>query len=88
MDTLTLCLPAGSVSRMAAAFGALTLLYALSLATYRLVFSPLAGFPGPKLAAMTDLYEFYFDFFRNGIYIFEIEKMHHKYGLWFTGDHL
>ena len=46
MDTLTLYLPASSVIRMTAVFGALTLFYAVSLATYRLVFSPLAGFPG------------------------------------------
>ena len=71
---------------MAAGFGALALLYVLSLATYRLVFSPLAGFPGPKLAAITDLYEFYFDFFRNGVYIFEIEKMHQRYGLCSTSN--
>ena len=81
MDTLTLYLPASSISRMTAVFGALALFYAVSLSTYRLVFSPLAGFPGPKLAAMTGLYEFYFDFFRNGTYIFEIEKMHQRYGL-------
>ena len=86
MDILTLCLPASSVSRMIAGFCTLALLYALTVATYRLVFSPLAGFPGPKLAAMTDLYEFYFDFFRNGTYIFEIEKMHQKYGLYFIRD--
>ena len=86
MDTLTLYLPASSVSRLTAGFSALALLYALTLATYRLVFSSLAGFPGPKLAAMTDLYEFYFDFFRNGTYIFEIEKMHQKYGSCFGRD--
>lgn len=54
--------------------------YGLSLAIYRLFFSPLAGFPGPKLAALTNLYEFYYDFFGNGRYVFEIKKMHEKYG--------
>lgn len=83
MDTLRLCLPASSISSITAGFGALALIYAVYLAIYRLIFSPLAAFPGPKLAAMTDLYEFYFDFFRNGTYIFEIEKMHQRYGLCF-----
>ncbi|KAH8882984.1 putative cytochrome P450 [Thozetella sp. PMI_491] len=47
---------------------------------YRLWLSPLAGFPGPKLAAMTSLYEFYFDYFKQAKYCFEIEKMHKIYG--------
>lgn len=45
-----------------------------------LYFSPLARFPGPKLAAATGWYEFYHQWWRNGQYIFEIEKMHMKYG--------
>ena len=50
------------------------------LAIYRLYFAPLAGFPGPKLAAATGWYEFWYDFVLKGKYIFEIEKMHKKYG--------
>lgn len=59
---------------------ALALIYSISLVIYRLYFSPLAGFPGPKLAAATGLYEFYFDWWLNGQYIFQLEKMHKKYG--------
>ncbi|KAL9620400.1 MAG: hypothetical protein Q9160_005100 [Pyrenula sp. 1 TL-2023] len=47
---------------------------------YRLWFSPLAGFPGPKLAAVTSLFEFYFDFLKQGKYCFKIEQMHEAYG--------
>jgi hypothetical protein len=47
---------------------------------YRLFFSPLASFPGPKLAAATSLFEFYFDYFKEGTYCYEIEKMHREYG--------
>ncbi|MCJ1349017.1 hypothetical protein MMC31_007252 [Peltigera leucophlebia] len=47
---------------------------------YRLYFHPLRRFPGPKLAAVTHGYEFYHDVLRRGMYIWEIEKMHKKYG--------
>nr|UYM26528.1 cytochrome P450 [Talaromyces wortmannii] len=57
-----------------------TTIYCVALVTHRLVFSPLAGFPGPKLAAATGWVEFYFDFFKQGAYIYEIEKMHKEYG--------
>ena len=58
----------------------LVVLYSIGLIVYRLLFSPLAGFPGPKIAAVTSWYEFYYDFFNSGKYIFEIERMHRKYG--------
>ena len=55
-------------------------MYACGVAIYNLYFSPLAGFPGPKIAAATGYYEFYYDFFKKGKYVFEIERMHKKYG--------
>lgn len=55
-------------------------LYFIGLVIYRLYFSPIARFPGPKIAAATGWYEFYYDYWKNGKYIFEIEKMHKKYG--------
>lgn len=54
--------------------------YFVSHVIYNLFFSPIAGFPGPKLAAATGWVEFYHDYFRQGRYIYEIEKMHQKYG--------
>ncbi|KAK4069632.1 hypothetical protein Purlil1_13680 [Purpureocillium lilacinum] len=41
---------------------------------------PLSRFPGPRLAAMGSLYEFWFDVIRDGQYLWQIEKMHDKYG--------
>lgn len=55
-------------------------LYIILLYTYRLTLHPLAGYPGPLLAAMTLWYEFYHDFFRRGQYLFQIRDMHAKYG--------
>lgn len=55
-------------------------LYLVGLVVHRLYFSPIARFPGPKIAAATGWYEFYYDCWLNGKYIFEIEKMHKQYG--------
>ncbi len=49
-------------------------------AFYRLYLSPLAKFPGPKLAALTLWYEFYHDVIKGGKYTWEIAKMHERYG--------
>ncbi|MCJ1438985.1 hypothetical protein MMC27_008375 [Xylographa pallens] len=57
-------------------------LYSLLLMTYRLWLHPLARFPGPRLAAVTGWYEFYFDILNGDKYTFmhEIERMHDIYG--------
>ncbi|KAJ5939782.1 Benzoate 4-monooxygenase cytochrome P450 [Penicillium verhagenii] len=59
---------------------ALLLLLGIRIAIYRLYGHPLSAFPGPKLAAVTFLYEFYYDVVKGGMYIWEIERMHEKYG--------
>jgi hypothetical protein len=69
-----------SVSKFAAVFLALIGVYTLSLAIYRLWLSPLSKIPGPKLAALTGLYEFYWDCLKVGQYKWRIEEMHEKYG--------
>lgn len=55
-------------------------IYSVYLVIYRLWFSPLAKFPGPKFAAASFWYEFYYDYWLDGQYLFEVEKMHKKYG--------
>ena len=58
----------------------LFLLYISFLLAARFIFSPIAKFPGPKLAASTFFYEFYYDFVCRGRYEFKIEELHEQYG--------
>jgi hypothetical protein len=46
----------------------------------RLYFHPLAHIPGPKLAALTWWYEFYFDQIQPSRYVFQIQDLHKQYG--------
>lgn len=46
----------------------------------RLYYSPICHIPGPKLAAATWLYEFYYDIVLGGQYTFKIIELHKKYG--------
>ena len=57
------------------------IVYLFGLAIYRLYLSPLAKFPGPKLAALTQWYEIYYDVVKGGQFTFEIKRMHEKYGV-------
>lgn len=56
------------------------LAWIFSTAIYRLYFHPLSKFPGPKLAALTLWYETYYDVWQKGKFVYEIERMHQKYG--------
>lgn len=63
-------------------YGIFTLiLYAMYGVVYRLYLSPLANFPGPKIAALTDWYEFYYDVIKRGKYTWRIAEMHERYGM-------
>ncbi|XRM37371.1 hypothetical protein ABZX51_000846 [Aspergillus tubingensis] len=55
-------------------------IFIVGLVLYRLYLSPLAKFPGPRLAAATGLYEFYYDVIRDGQFVWHIERLHQKYG--------
>jgi len=52
-----------------------------ALAAYRLYLSPLAKFPGPKLAALTGWYETYYDCMKDGSFWIQIEQFHRQYGM-------
>ncbi|KAH8703308.1 cytochrome P450 [Talaromyces proteolyticus] len=58
----------------------LSLLLTVVGAVRRLYFHPLAHIPGPKLAALTWWYEFYFDVVQPGQYVFHIQELHKQYG--------
>ena len=47
---------------------------------WRAYFGPLSKIPGPRLAALTPLYEAYFDVIKQGRYTWKISKLHEKYG--------
>ena len=51
-------------------------------AVWRLYFSPLSKFPGPKIAALTQWYEFYYNIIRPGVFFHEIARMHEIYGMY------
>lgn len=56
------------------------LAWAFYTAVYRVFLHPLAKIPGPKLAALTSLYESYYDLWLPGQYAFKIKRLHHEYG--------
>jgi hypothetical protein len=68
-----------SISLPSACF-LLWLVYIVTLAIYRLYLSPLAKFPGPKLAALSKYYEFYYEVVKRGQFTFHIQELHKKYG--------
>jgi hypothetical protein len=59
----------------------LLVIYWVWLGIYRLYLSPLAGYPGPKLAALSNWYEFYYDVILQGKFTFHIQDLHKQYGL-------
>ena len=46
----------------------------------RLVFHPLAHFPGPRLAAATWWYMTYYEVYKNGAFVDHLAELHKRYG--------
>jgi cytochrome P450 len=61
-------------------FVCIYLAYGVLLALYRIYLHPLSKYPGPRLAAATRWYEFYFDVVKRGRFAWEIKRMHEVYG--------
>lgn len=76
MDQITSLSPSFMISAVLLAL----VTYTLFTAAYRLYFHPLSKFPGPRLAALTYKYEFYFDGIKGGRYTARIAEMHRIYG--------
>jgi hypothetical protein len=81
MEFFTSTSPVSSGAAVGLALAA-ALLYGVGLVIYRLTLHPLARFPGPKLAAATKWYEFYYDCIKapGGQFLWETYRMHKKYG--------
>ncbi|CRG88438.1 hypothetical protein PISL3812_05468 [Talaromyces islandicus] len=60
--------------------GAAAVLYVAYLVVSRLFLSPLAKFPGPKLAALSNWYEFYYDVILQGRFTAHVQDLHKCYG--------
>ncbi len=57
------------------------LAYLLTKAIYRVyLLHLLRNIPGPKLAAITSYYEFYFNVIKRGTFVWHLEKLHETYG--------
>ncbi|KAF7536952.1 hypothetical protein G7054_g4077 [Neopestalotiopsis clavispora] len=63
-----------------AIIGAAFIAFIFLKAIYNIYFHPLRNFPGPKLAAVGPFYEFYYDVIRDGMFMWEVERMHRTYG--------
>jgi hypothetical protein len=56
------------------------LLYHSLVVIYRLVFHPLSGFPGPRLARMTTFYKTYYEVVKGGELLRRTRELHGIYG--------
>ena len=61
--------------------GALAVTCAAVFIVSRLYLHPLSKFPGPKIAAVSRWYEFYYDVIRAGAFVRHLPELHRKYGI-------
>lgn len=58
----------------------MVLIFRITKIVYRVRFHPLAKFPGPKLAAATTAYEFYYNIVKDGLFHRKLIELHEKFG--------
>lgn len=68
--------------RLLSLLGGAVISFILSGIIFRLYLHPLARFPGPVLAALTGYYVTYFDIFKDGQLIPQLQKLHERYGMY------
>ncbi len=73
-------MPSLSNLQLAGIVFCLSVIYLFGLGIYRLYFHPLAKFPGPKIAALSEWYETYHNVYRRGQFTPLIRDWHGKYG--------
>ncbi|CAN9358279.1 unnamed protein product [Alternaria alternata] len=79
-NLLELIYQSGLKTLVASLFG-IWLLYWLAIGIYRVYFHPLSKIPGPKLAAFTFWYEFYYEIYPHRFqYLWKIKQLHEEYG--------
>lgn len=59
----------------------LVLVQIIYVVLWRLFFSPISHIPGPRLAALTSWYEFYYDVIKPGQFVWHIRDLHEIYGM-------
>ncbi|KAJ4355384.1 uncharacterized protein N0V89_003400 [Didymosphaeria variabile] len=70
-----------SAGKLFGTFFAIWLSYWITIGVYRVYFHPIAHIPGPRLAALTFWYEFYYDVYPHKYqYGFKLRELHDKYG--------
>lgn len=75
MSLLVLPLPTAALSVFC-----ISLCFILVRLIYRLLWHPLASFPGPRRAAITTWYRAYYDIILDGEWVYHLESLHEKYG--------
>lgn len=73
-------MPLLSINEFIVLLACICVVYNVALVVYCLYFSPLAKFPGPKLAAATMWYGYYYDVVKRGRYTWKIAELHAQYG--------
>ncbi|KAI0118668.1 cytochrome P450 [Nemania sp. FL0031] len=79
LDSPTMAIPL-SLTSGASILAWCAVAYVAITALYRLYLSPLAKIPGPRLAALTEWFECYYDVVLPAQYVFKIKELHAQYG--------
>ena len=55
--------------------------FVLYIAASRLLLHSLTSFPGPRLSALTELYVFYYEIVKDGLFVDHLKDLHRIYGM-------